>query len=474
MTREQWLKLSATLGAGAMVPHGVFAALLADDELKRSDFGRDFIWGAATAAYQIEGAWNEDGKGENIWDHFSHYTKKVHAGETGDVADDFYHRYESDIELMKKMNIPAFRFSLSWSRIIPQGTGPVNQKGIDFYNKVIDKCLKEGIEPWVTCYHWDLPQALEEKGGWTNREIIKWFEDYVEVCAKNFGDRVKNWMVFNEPVVFTALGYLMGIHAPGRFGLKPFFPAVHHTVMSQSGAGRVLRKLVKNGNIGTTFSCSHVEPWKDKKINQKGAVRTDAMMNRLFVEPALGMGYPYKDLPALKRIKKYIQPGDEEKMAFDFDFIGVQNYIRVKVKRLDVIPIVHSVNIPTHKLGHEATEMNWEVFPEGIYRILKQFGKYNKKIIVTENGAAFRDEIVNGEINDPKRVEFLKGYIKNVLRAKNEGVNIGGYFVWSFLDNFEWSEGYRRRFGIVGVDYKTQQRIVKASGKWYSDFLSKK
>ena len=473
MTREEWIKLSSILGVGTMLPKGLLASVLADEEIRRSDFGKDFVWGTASAAYQIEGAWNEDGKGESIWDHFVHHTRKVKTHETADVADDFYHRYESDIELMHKLHIPAQRFSIAWSRVMPQGTGAVNQKGIDFYNRVIDKSLKENVAPWLTCYHWDLPQALQDKGGWTNRDVIKWFEDYVEVCAKNFGDRVKNWMVFNEPMAFTSLGYLLGIHAPGKLGYKPFFSSVHHTVMSHGAGGRVLRSLVKDANIGTTFSCSYIDAWKDKEANKGAVTRSDVLINRLFIEPTLGLGYAVKDLPALKHVEKYIKPGDEKLMQFDFDFIGLQNYSRVVAKNLALVPMMHAINVSPKKLGHPVTEMGWEVYPEGIYKIIKQFAAYKgvKKIIITENGAAFKDEVVNGEINDPQRIQFLKDYLKNVLKAKREGINVGGYFIWSFTDNFEWAEGFRPKFGLVGVDFKTQQRTVKASGKWFSEFL---
>ncbi len=473
MTREEWIKLSAVFGAGTLLPKGLLAELIAENELKRSDFGKDFVWGTASAAYQIEGGWNADGKGESIWDHFVHHTHKIKRHETADVADDFYHLYNSDIELMHKMNIPASRFSIGWSRVIPQGTGQINQKGIDFYNRVIDKCLKENIEPWVTCYHWDLPQALQEKGGWINRDVIKWFEEYVDVCARNFGDRVKNWMVFNEPAAFTALGYLLGMHAPGKFGFKSFWPAVHHTVMCHGAGGRILKSGVKNGNIGTTFSCSSVDAWKDKEINKKAAVRGDVMINRLFIEPTLGLGYPVKDLPALKHIEKYIKDDDAKKMPFEFDFIGLQNYNRDVVKYLGLVPGLHGINVSPKKLGHPITDMGWEVYPEGIYRIIKMFADYMgvKKIFITENGAAFKDTVVNGEIHDPERTQFIKDYLQNVLKAKREGANVGGYFIWSFTDNFEWADGYRPKFGIVGVDYKTEQRIVKDSGKWYAEFL---
>lgn len=474
MNRLEWLKTCAVLGLGAMLPKEILAAFT-EEELRRMDFGDDFIWGTATAAYQVEGAWNIDGKGESIWDHFVHHTKKVKTGETGDTACDFYNRHESDIELMRKMNIPASRFSISWPRLFPDGTGAVNQKGVDFYDRVIDKCLKENVEPWVTCYHWDLPQKLQEKGGWENRDILNWFEEYVSLCANKYGDRVKNWMVFNEPGVFVPGGYLIGAHAPGKFGFKHFLPALHHTTLCHGIGGRVLKSLVKDGNIGTTISCSPTDGWKEKPANIKAAERVDAMSNRLFIEPIIGMGYPMETLPKLKKMEKYFHHEDEKNLAYDFDFIGLQNYSRTVIKQLGIVPMLHGINVNPKKLGNDITEMGWEVYPDGMYRILKQFAKYDKikKIYVTENGASFKDEMINGEINDAKRTQFLKDYLGQVLKAKREGVNIGGYFVWSFMDNFEWAEGFRPRFGLVGVDFKTQERTIKASGKWYSEFLKR-
>ncbi len=477
MTREEYIKTLAALSAGSLLPKNLLANLLQGD-LKRSDFGKDFIWGVATASYQIEGGWNEDGKGESNWDHFTHKHKgKIKTHENGDVADDYYHRYESDLQLMHSMNIPAHRFSVGWSRILPQGTGTINQKGIDFYNRVIDKCLKENIEPWLTCYHWDMPQALEEKGGWTNRESIKWFEEYVGVITKSYGDRVKNWMVINEPLSFTLAGYMMGMHAPGKIGFKNFYSSIHHVTMAQSAGGRVIRNNVKSANIGTTFSCAPVVGYKNKHANNEAAKRVDVIANRLFIEPVLGMGYPVKDLPALKHVVKYMKEDDAEKIKFDFDFIGIQNYTRLVAKNFGLLPIVHALQIKPSKLTNEPlTEMGWEIYPEGMYDIIKQFAAYPgvKKMIITENGAAEKDQWVNGEINDTLRLKYIQDYLKQVLRAKREGIDIGGYFVWSFLDNFEWAEGYRPRLGIVGVDYKTQQRVIKASGKWYSDFLKGK
>lgn len=441
----------------------------------KKDFGTDFKWGVSTAAFQTEGSPAADGKGMSIWDSFSAKKGKIFKNQSAEVACDFYNRYEEDIDLLKSMNIPNFRFSLSWSRIIPTGSGSVNKKGLDFYNKVISKCLENGIEPWITLYHWDLPQALEDKGGWTNREILKWFGDYVKICAEKFGDRVKNWIVLNEPMVFTGVGYFLGIHAPGRRRLKNFIPAMHHATLCQAEGGRILRRNVENANIGTTFSCSSIEPYRNNKKDRKAAIRVDALINRLFIEPALGLGYPLEELPFLKKLNKYHRPEDDELVKFDFDFIGIQNYTREIIKHSWLVPYLQAKNIIATRRKVPVTSMKWEVYPEGIYKMLHKFGAYKNinKLYVTENGAAFPDTFANGKVHDRERLDFLKEYLKQVLKAKNEGVNVHGYFVWSFTDNFEWAEGYHPRFGLVYIDYETQERIIKSSGKWFQNFLSK-
>jgi beta-glucosidase len=303
----------------------------------------------------------------------------------------------------------------------------------------------------------------------------KMLEAILRITRRDASDGRKKWMVFNEPMAFVPLGYLLGVHAPGKVNFSAFYASVHHVVICHGAGGRILRKNVPNAVIGTTFSCSPVDAWMDKKANQESRVRGDVMFNRLFIEPVLGMGYPVKDLPPLKKIRKYIKPGDEELMKFDFDFIGLQNYSRTVTKALAIVPIVKGINVPAQKLGHDITEMGWEVYPEGIYRIIKQFAAYKNmpRIYITENGVAFKDELVNGEINDTKRIQFIKDYLAQVLRAKKEGINVGGYFIWSFIDNFEWAEGYRTRFGLVAFDPATQKRTVKASGKWFSEFLKK-
>lgn len=475
MNRRELLKaLGATAVGIALLPQLKAMGYFAPAELTKSAFGDDFLWGVATAAYQIEGGHNADGKGPSVWDTFSHGKKNIKTGENGDVSCDFYNSYAQDIDFIRQMNMQVFRFSTAWSRILPQGTGAVNQKGLDFYNRVIDTCLEKGLQPWLTTYHWDIPQALQDKGGWTNRDVLGWYNEYVEVLTKAYGDRVKNWMVMNEPLAFTAIGYLLGIHAPGEKGFKNFIPAAHHTTLCQAEGGRIIRRNVKDANIGTTFSCSSIEPFKGKDVHAKTVERWDAMVNRLFIEPALGMGYPMESLPAIKKVEKYMLPGDEENMKFDFDFIGVQNYTREIARANFIIPYMKGLQVPAKKRHVETTEMGWEVYPEGIYKVLKKFAAYPnvKKLYVTENGCAFPDVVENGRVHDAKRVQFFKDYLAQVLRAKNEGVNVQGYFVWTLMDNFEWAEGYKTRFGLVHVDFKTQQRIMKDSALWFKEFLA--
>ena len=437
------------------------------------DFGEDFKWGVSTAAYQIEGAYNADGKGLSIWDTFSQKRKNIANNHNGNIACDFYNRYADDINLIHQLNIPNYRFSISWSRIMPQGTGAINPNGIDFYNRIIDSCLAQGIEPWITLYHWDLPEILQQKGGWTNREIINWFGDFAKCCIKQFGDRVKHWIILNEPMVFTGAGYFLGVHAPGKKGLGNFLAAAHHAALCQAEGGRIVKDLHPDCRVGTTFSYSHIEPFSNKERDVIAAGKIDALLNRLFLEPLLGMGYPTKELKLLKRIERYFYNGDEDKLAFDMDFIGLQSYTREVVKYAPLTPFVSAKIIKADKRKVERTLMNWEVYPQSIYYALKRLNEYPavKEIVVTENGAALKDDVVNGFVHDEKRVDYLQQHIEQVLRAKTEGVNVKGYFVWTLLDNFEWAEGFHPRFGLVHVDFESQKRIIKSSGYWYRDFI---
>ncbi|WP_336836160.1 GH1 family beta-glucosidase [Sphingobacterium siyangense] len=441
--------------------------------LTKDAFGKDFIWGVSTAAYQIEGAHDLHGKGPSIWDIFVKKRNRIFQNQHGNEACDFYNRYVQDLHLMQGMHIPNYRFSLSWSRIFPAGIGAVNQSGLDFYDRLIDLSLELGITPWPTLYHWDLPHALEKKGGWVNRDVKDWFGEFVSKCVQTYGDRVKHWMVLNEPTVFTAAGYFFGVHAPERKGLVNFLAAAHHAALAQAQGGRIIKSLQPNSEVGTTFSCSHVEPFTSKDRDIIAAKKADVLLNRLFIEPLLGMGYPTQEIKILGRIEKYMHANDERDLKFDMDFIGVQNYTREIIRYAMFVPYLQAKIVSAKDRKVEMTEMNWEVYPASIYYMLKKFSAYPNipTLIVTENGAAFPDQIENGLVHDPKRLRYLQQALQQVYRAKQEGINVKGYFVWTFMDNFEWAEGYRPRFGLVYVDFNNQQRIVKSSGHWYGDFL---
>jgi len=438
----------------------------------KEDFGEQFRWGVSLAAYQVEGASEADGRGPSIWDHFSNRKNLIQDGSNGNVACEFYYRYEQDIALTKSLNLSHFRFSISWTRIIPDGLGEVNQPGLDYYNRLIDCCLKYGLEPWITLYHWDLPLAIEKRGGWTNRIVVEAFIRFADVCSKSFGDRVRNWIVMNEPFTFTGLGYLTGYYAPGRFGMHNYLPAVHHATLCQAEGARRIRRNLPDAYIGTSISCSYVAPSSNRPRQEAAARRVDALLNRLHIEPLLGMGYPIRELPILERIEKYFHPYDDELIKFKFDFIGLQNYFSVVAYDNPLIPYLHAFVVPFRKLNRPLTANGWEVFPEGMYRILKQFSQYPiKEIIVTENGAAFHDHLEGNRVHDKRRMQYIQSYLAEVLRAKNDGVNIGGYFIWTLMDNFEWRAGFRSRFGIVYTDFLKQTRIIKDSGLWVRDFL---
>lgn len=444
-------------------------------QFSRLNFGDEFKWGVSTSAFQTEGTHDKDGKGPSIWDDFSKKKGAIKHNEHARKATKFLTNYQEDLDMVKWMEIENFRFSIAWSRIFPEGIGKVNQKGIDFYNQLIDYCLLLGIKPWVTLYHWDLPLRLEEKGGWRNREVIYWFLEYVDFCIKTFGDRVENWMVLNEPTAFTGLGYFMGIHAPGKKGLKNFLPAMHHAALANAEGGRMIKSLNHKLNVGTTLSLSPIEPFKQKESNYLAANRVDALLNKLYLEPLLGLGYPLEILPAFSKVEKYMNTNDEEKLKFNFDFIGVQNYSREVVSFSWLTPIVKAKLISAKKRGVERTAMGWEYSPNAIYTILKKLNEYENipPIIITETGLSLEDQL-NDEykVKDQRRIEFLENSIQSVLKAKREGVKVDGYFVWSLTDNFEWAEGYRPRFGLLHVDYKTQKRVPKDSAFWYKKFLT--
>lgn len=442
--------------------------------IKASDFGSNFKWGIATAAAQIEGAANQYGKGPSIWDTFSARNGKIKKGHKLDLACDFYHRYKDDIALIKLLGFKDFRFSISWSRILPNGKGDINQQGITFYHQVIDECLLHGIVPYITLYHWDLPQALEDEGGWTSFSINAAFNAFVKICALEYGDKVKNWIVLNEPFGFTSLGYMLGIHAPGKTGLNNFFSAILHTALAQSDGGKILRSEVKNAYIGTTYSCSEIIPYTQSDNDIIAAKRVDCLMNRLFVEPAQGLGFPTADWDVLEKFQ--IEYGTwrlNDRMKFDFDFIGLQNYFPLTVKYNAFIPVIQAWEVKAKSQKKPHTAMGWEINAISFYNIIKQFAAYPnvKEIMITENGAAYHDKIIAGKIDDQERISYFQLYLAALLKAKNDGVNITGYMAWTLMDNFEWAEGFTTRFGLVYNDFKTQERTIKNSGYWWQEFL---
>jgi beta-glucosidase len=446
-------------------------------KLTAKEFGDNFQWGVAMAAVQNEGAANMYGKGPSIWDSFSRRQGKIKGGGKPTVACDFYHRYKDDLLLTKALGFSVFRFNISWARVLPEGMGRVNKEGVAFYHRVIDECLKLGLTPYVTLYHWDMPQALEKEGGWKSQFLLKWFTRFATLCAEEYGDKVKNWIVLNEPFGFISLGYMLGRHAPGRIGLSNFLPAVHHAALAQAEGGRILRQLVPGAYIGTTFSCSEVVPYTNNPEDIQAAKRIDILMNRLFIEPALGRGYPREDFKLLEKLELHNRSWKyTERMTFNFDWIGIQNYFPIVVRYNPLIPVVQAseVKASTRKVPH--TAMGWEINPDSFYRILKRFWLYGgvKEIIVSESGAAFKDVLVNGSVNDQARIDYYQGYLLAMLRAKKEGVNIKGFFAWTLMDNFEWAAGYDARFGLIHVDFSTQLRTIKNSGYWFRDFLQSK
>ncbi|HBF39097.1 MAG TPA: beta-glucosidase [Firmicutes bacterium] len=438
-------------------------------------FPKNFLWGAATAAYQIEGAAKEDGKGESIWDHFSHTPGKVYQGDTGDIACDHYHRYQEDIDIMTELGLKAYRFSIAWPRIFPEGKGRANQGGIDFYDRLIDKLLEAGITPAVTLYHWDLPQSLQEQGGWAKRIPIDPFVDYAEQVFKIFGDRVQQWITLNEPQVAAFCGYAYGNHAPGLQDQAAAVQAAHHLLVAHAKTVRLFRQMNLKGQIGITLNLTPTYPASTSREDQKAAILADSEKNRWFLDPVFKGTYP-EDMAELYRQKLQaprIEDGDLELLKrANIDFLGINYYSRAVIGQAapgssDFYQQVR----PDHSAY---TDMDWEIYPDGIYDLLVRI-KHDyddPHILITENGAAFQDGIIqNGIIADDDRLDYLKQHLIAIHKAIGAGVRLDGYFVWSFMDNFEWAYGYTEKFGIVQVDYRTQSRSIKKSGYWYRDVI---
>jgi len=446
--------------------------------LSAKDFGKDFIWGVAMSAAQNEGAFQEDGRGLSIWDVFARKSGKIKGSARPTECCDFYHRYKDDLLLAKALGFNTFRFSISWSRVLPDGVGKTNKAGIAFYNRLIDECILIGLRPMVTLYHWDLPYELEKKGGWTSQLMRKWFERFVTVCVNAFGDRVQDWIVMNEPSGFTTLGYMVAQHAPGKLGMTNFMSAIHNAAICTADGGRILRSHSTHARIGTAFSCSEVMPYKQETSHINAANRADILLNRLFIEPALGMGYPVEnDFPFLERLYIHSKAWKYTKqMHFDFDFIGIQNYFALTIKQNSIIPYIGASEVTAKSRNVAHTDLGWEINPDSFYRMIKRFWEYGniKSLIITESGACFKDVLKNGQVNDESRIAYYQLYLAAALRAKNEGVSLDGFLAWTLTDNFEWAFGYNARFGLIHIDFHTQLRTIKKSGYWFRHFLTDK
>jgi beta-glucosidase len=495
-TRREFAQSALAAGMAAALPAGFFSACTVSskaagaahsaelsalhsrpsDPSSEISFPKNFFWGTATAAYQIEGAWKEDGKGESIWDRFAHTAGRIKNGDTGDVACESYHRWREDIALMRALNLNSYRFSISWPRIQPAGTGAVNSKGVDYYSRLVDALLEARIRPFVTLYHWDLPQALEDAGGWPNRDTASRFADYSEIVARALGDRVSDWMLFNEPAAFTYRGYLEGTLAPGHQSIYDFLRASHTVNLAQAAGFRALKAARPSARVGTAFSMSACEPATDSEDDKLAAERAHAMTNLWFLEPALKGRYP-EALAFLPETAMGIKSEDLEKMRAPLDFIGINLYYRTVASAPSAIErLTHAqqwlfpVKMVAGQQGPK-TDIGWEVWPRAlrdmVTRITRDYGR--PQIEITESGCAYNDgPDASGLIRDTRRIEYHREYLRALAGAIADGADVRGYHAWSVMDNFEWAEGFSQRFGLAYVDFKTQQRTMKESGRWYA------
>ncbi|MGC2260661.1 MAG: GH1 family beta-glucosidase [Candidatus Sulfotelmatobacter sp.] len=438
-------------------------------------FPRNFFWGAATSSYQIEGAWKVDGKGESIWDGFAHTPGKIKNGDTGDVACDSYHRWQEDIALLRAMNLNSYRFSISWPRIQPSGAGPANSEGVDYYRRLVDSLLEARIRPLVTLYHWDLPQVLEDAGGWPNRDTAARFADYAEQMGRALGDRVSDWILFNEPLAFTYQGYLEGNHAPGRKSLLGFLRATHTVNLAQAAAFQSLKASCPSARVGTALSMSPCEPATSSEEDRVAAERADGVTNLWFLEPALKGHYP-KALAFFPDSAMGMRSIDLDKMKAPLDFIGINLYYRTIASAPTAIErLSHPQQwlFPVKMSGGEQgpkTDMGWEVWPQALYDMVMRITRdFNRPVIeITESGCGYNDgPDANGMIHDSRRIDYHRQYLQALARAMADGADVRSYHAWSLMDNFEWAEGFSQRFGLAYVDFKTQKRTMKESGRWY-------
>ncbi len=443
--------------------------------IRRSDFPRGFDWGAATSSYQIEGAVAEDGRSPSVWDTFSHTPGKIHGDDHGDVACDHYHRWSADLDLLRGLGLNAYRFSVAWPRVVPEGRGAVNAKGLDFYERIVDGALARGLAPHLTLYHWDLPQVLQDRGGWANRDTAIAFVEYAEAVAQRLGDRVASWATHNEPFCASILGHWLGFHAPGLKDRDTALVASHHMLLSHGLAVRSLRALLPRARIGIVNNPAPIHPASAAPEDHAAARGVDGLRNRWFFDPLFGRGYPADVLAQMgsPRLSAAIRPGDLDVIAAPIDFVGVNYYNRHVIA---AAPGVGEREVRfVRPEGAAFSALGWEVYPDGLREILVRLHRdyHPAALFVAENGAAF-DDVADaaGRVDDEPRRAYLESHIAACRAALAEGVPLTGYFVWTAIDNFEWAEGYAARFGVVRMAQPGGARVVKASGEWLRAFLA--
>ena len=442
------------------------------------NFPKDFLWGTATASYQIEGAVNEDGRGQSIWDRFSHTPGKVYQNQNADIACDHYHRYREEIRLMKNVGLRSYRFSVAWSRIFPAGGGKLNTPGLDFYRRLVDDLLADEIVPMITLYHWDLPQSLQDKGGWANRDTVKYYLDYAAVMFDKLADRVQLWITHNEPWVASFMGHDSGVHAPGTRDRRTALQVSHHLLLSHAGAVNLFDEYRgTDSRIGITLNIAPAYPDTDSPEDELAARYYDGYQNRWFLDPLFRGNYPQDMTEVYQRHYNapVMEPEDLDTFSRSrIDFLGVNYYMRKILRRPETREELFTEVRPDYH-GVRFTEMDWEIYPDGLYSLLTRIQRdYDPPAIyITENGIACPDHIdAEGRIQDDGRIDYLRSHFRAAQRAMQEGVKLKGYYVWSLIDNFEWAYGFSKRFGIAYVDYRSQERILKASAHWYRQVIA--
>jgi beta-glucosidase len=501
MNRRRFLKSSLVTGSALLANHALAAPIQSSQqplatsvpspEIASARFPADFLWGMASAAYQVEGAWNLDGKGESNWDRFSHTVGKIKGAATADVACDQYHRYKEDIAILQRLNQKSYRFSTSWSRIQPAGTGPINEKGLDYYSRLTDSLLAAGIRPFCTLYHWDLPQALEDRGGWPNRDLASYYADFAGLLAKRLGDRITTWAPFNMPWTFTYYGYGAGVFPPAKSSFDLFLKAAHTVNLAQGQAFRAIKAASSKATVGSAYGMAPGYPKTNTEADRAATARYHAMNNLYFLNTAMRGEYPKAFVGATPYEAMGFQPGDEKIMKVPLDWLGFHYYTRRVVSNpsggsqaatgghfgteiegeggnasRDPLTQIH-VEMPTEG---PLTEAGLEIWPQGIYDLVMQISReFNHPIIeISENGCCYLDTPdESGRIPDTRRIAFHQQILAELARAIADGAKVRAYHAWSLVDNFEWTDGYTQRYGLTYVDFRTQKRTIKDSGLWY-------